>query len=153
MCCRHHGITAPDVVGLALQCSERRTLKHWGHYDTTGPAGGHRPGTPRGCTPRGQAEGDIYPKHFSVDQDKIFILLSHCCTRTAAPLSCRSFVPTISTKYNWHSAESFLRIHSLRHCMYKHKKNILIRYSAALMQVVLVKIQILPVMKPPLWLR
>lgn len=100
-------------MSLALPCSAlREGLKHWGPYDTTGPAGGHRPGTPRGCTPRGQAEGDIYPKHFSVDQDKIFVLLSRCCTTTAAPLSCRSFVPKISTKYGWNSAESFFSIHS-----------------------------------------
>lgn len=27
LCCRHHGITAPDVIGLALQSSVRRTLR------------------------------------------------------------------------------------------------------------------------------
>lgn len=82
-------------MSLALPCSALRE-GHWNAEVTTiqlAQHGGHRPGTPRGCTPRGRAEGDIYPKHCSVDQDKIFILLSHHCTRTAALLWCRSFIP------------------------------------------------------------
>lgn len=72
-------------MSLALPCSALRE-GHWNAEVTTkqlAQHGGHRPGTPRGCTPRGQAEGDIYPKHCSVDQDKIFILVSHHRTRTA----------------------------------------------------------------------
>lgn len=64
-------------MSLALPCRAlRRTLRRWGLYHTAGPAGGQRSGTPKGGSPRGQAEGDNYPKHCSVDQGKIFILLS-----------------------------------------------------------------------------
>lgn len=65
-------------MSLALPC---RALweGRWGAEAATAQLaqlGGQRPGTPEGASSKGQAEGDNYPKHCSVDPGKIFILLT-----------------------------------------------------------------------------
>lgn len=86
-------------MSMALPCSALRE-EHWNTEATTiqlAQQGATGQAPQGGCTPRGQAKGDVYPKHFSVDQDKIFILLPRHCTRTATPLPCRSSVPKINS--------------------------------------------------------
>lgn len=136
-------------MSLALPCSALRE-GHWNAEVTTkqlAQHGGHRPGTPRGCTPRGQAEGDIYPKHCSVDQDKIFILVSHHRTRTAATsdfllviyyyaqVLCQTSPKYIQNSIIVSRVLLFLNVRCLSlaytvlgHCMHKHR-NILITCS------------------------